>query len=153
MNLQYPYDIFFECIKCGSCCRDPGRRRRKIVLTSADLKSIEAATQVSTNEFCRASHTASEPFRHIMRESCGACPFLDENSMCRIYESRPVICRCYPFSIEFDKDNMVFSVSSKDCAGLGRGIKLTRGFFENLMREIISNFKASEENGQKSRNH
>lgn len=146
MKLRYPPEVFFECIKCGSCCRDTGKRRRKIVLTSTDLRGIVDATNQPMNEFCRASHTAPEPFRHIMRESYGACMFLDKDSMCSIYSSRPMICRCYPFSIQFDVDNIVFSVSSKDCPGLNRGSKLPKEFFEKLGQEVISNFKTSEAN-------
>jgi Fe-S-cluster containining protein len=148
MNLRHPSDVFFECIRCGSCCRDTGRRRRKIVLTSADLRSIAETTHLSTNEFCRASHTAPEPFRHIMRERYGACTFLDKDSRCNIYNTRPMICRCYPFSIQFDDNNIIFLVSSKDCPGLGRGSKLLKGFFENLAQEVVNNFKTSEENTQ-----
>jgi len=145
MNLKYPLDVFFECIRCGSCCRDTGKRRRKIVLTSTDLNSIVGATNLSTNEFCRASHVASEPFHHIMRESYGACMFLDKEATCSIYDSRPMICRCYPFSIQIDSDRIVFSVSSRDCPGLDRGHKLSRQFFEKLGQEVVSNFKTSAE--------
>jgi hypothetical protein len=146
MNLRYPSEVFFECIRCGSCCRDTDKRRRKIVLTSADLKSIAKTTNLSTDEFCRVSHAAPEPFRHIMRESCGACIFLGRESTCDIYDSRPMICRCYPFLIQFDENNIVFSVFSKDCPGLGRGRKLTKEFFEKIGQEVVDNFKASIEN-------
>jgi len=143
MNLRFPPEVFFECIKCGSCCRDTGKRRRKIILTSADLRSVVDATNLPLNEFCRTSHTGPEPFLHIMRESYAACLFLGIDSMCEIYNSRPMICRCYPFSIQIDDNNIVFSVSSKDCPGVGRGPKLTKGFFEKLGQEVIDNFNTS----------
>jgi Fe-S-cluster containining protein len=148
MSVQCPQGVFFECIRCGSCCRDSAKRRRKIVLTSADLKRIAEATHLSSNEFCRASHTSPQPFRYIMRESYGACTFLDSNSMCRIYDSRPVICRCYPFTIQFDENSIVFLVSSKDCSGLGRGSRLPKGFFEKLAQEVTINFETSKESSQ-----
>jgi Fe-S-cluster containining protein len=151
MKLKYPRDVLFECIRCGSCCRDTGKRRRKIVLTSADLESIAKITQLRVNEFCRASHIAPRPFRWIMRENYGACIFIGENSKCRIYDSRPMICRCYPFSVEWDETNMTFSLSRNECPGLGRGIKLQKQFFEKLAQEVISNFKTSEKTGQDSR--
>ncbi len=146
MNVRYPREVFFECIRCGSCCRDTGKRRRKIVLTAADLKSIVDATNLSENGFCRPSHVASEPFHHIMRESYGACVFLDKDSTCNIYHLRPMICRCYPFSIQIGDGNIVFSISSKDCPGLGRGRRLPRYFFEKLGQEVVSNLKTSMEN-------
>ncbi len=145
MKLKYPHDVLFECIRCGSCCRDTGKRRRKIVLTSADLDSITKTTHLPLNEFSRASHTAPKPFRRIMRENYGACIFLGDNSKCGIYDSRPMICRCYPFSVEWDETNSTFSLLRNDCPGLGRGIKLQKEFFEKLAQEVMSNFKTSEE--------
>jgi hypothetical protein len=145
MDLSYPHEVLFECIRCGSCCRDTDKRRRKIVLTSTDLNRIVDATNLSVNEFCRASHVAPEPFRHIMRESYGACIFLNKETTCSIYDSRPTICRCYPFSIQIDDSNVVFSVASKTCPGLGRGHKLPEDFFEKLGREVLNNFKTSAE--------
>ena len=143
MILRYPSEVSFECIRCGLCCRDTGKRRRKIVLTSTDLRNIANITNLSTNEFCRASHTAPEPFQHIMRETYGACMFLGRDSTCDIYNSRPMICRCYPFLIQFDENNIVFSISAKDCPGLSRGHKLTKQFFEKLGEEVVTNFKTS----------
>jgi Fe-S-cluster containining protein len=81
-----------------------------------------------------------------MRESYGACLFLGSDSTCDIYDSRPMICRCYPFLIQFDENNIVFSISSKDCPGLGRGHKLTKEFFEKLGEEVVTNFKTSTQN-------
>jgi Fe-S-cluster containining protein len=151
MKLKYPRDVLFECIRCGSCCRDTGKRRRKIVLTSADVESIMKITHLPLNEFCRTSHVAPKPFRWIMRENYGACMFVGDNSKCRIYNSRPMICRCYPFLVEWDEINTTFSLSCNDCPGLSHGIKLQKEFFEKLAQEVISNFKTSEEIRQNSR--
>jgi Fe-S-cluster containining protein len=71
--------------------------------------------------------------------------FLDKETTCSIYGSRPTICRCYPFSIQINGGNIVFAVASKNCPGLGRGRKLPREFFEKLGQEVINNFKTSAE--------
>lgn len=141
MSLKYPATSF-RCIKCGMCCRNDGRHLRRIVLTPLDADRVIQATSLSIEGFSRPSHNASFPFFRIMRKESGACVFLGNDSMCRIYDSRPIVCRCYPFPIEFDEQGVTFCPPSKHCPGLGRGEKLEREFFEKLAREVINNHRS-----------
>jgi len=150
--LNYPPDLHLECIKCGLCCRDTGSHRRKIILTPKDIDNIAKVTHQSPKNFCRATHAAPKPFSHIMKKMSGSCLFLNGDSTCTIYDSRPLICRSYPFAVEYEGNNVIaFTASSKDCPGLGRGKKLPREFFEKLAQEVTSNFKSSEEPRSNSR--
>jgi len=152
MHLNYPLDLFFECIKCGLCCRDTETHRRKIILTSKDIENIARSTHQSPKEFCRATHAAPKPFSFVVKKISGSCPFLDGNSMCTIYEFRPLICRCYPFTIDYKgKNRITFTFSSKECPGLGRGRKLGAAFFEKLAQEITNNLGSIEEPRSNSR--
>lgn len=42
-------------------------------------------------------------FRRIIRGEDGFCIFLDNNSRCSIYDSRPFECRAYPYVIRADR--------------------------------------------------
>jgi Fe-S-cluster containining protein len=146
MLLRY-HEILFECISCGFCCRDNGRHIRKIVLTPMDADIISKSTRLSLDEFCIPSHQVSAPFFRIMKKNSGSCIFLDDNSKCKVYDSRPMICRCYPFPVEFDDQGVIFHPPSKDCPGIGRGDKLDRQFFEKLAKEVIDNYKSCSKMG------
>jgi Fe-S-cluster containining protein len=77
-----------------------------------------------------------------MKKEAGSCLFLDGNSMCRIYDSRPIICRCYPFSVEFESSNTVLFASSKECPSIGNGVMMRKKFFEKLAAEVKNNLKS-----------
>jgi hypothetical protein len=141
MLLKYP-ETLFECINCGLCCRDAGRHMRRIILTPADANRISRATHMVLEDFCKPANHVSAPFSRAMKKQSGTCIFLDSNSMCRIYASRPLICRCYPFPVEFDKQTIAFTTPTKECPGVGRGARLPREFFEKLAHEVISGHKS-----------
>jgi Fe-S-cluster containining protein len=143
MRLKYPLEVFFECIKCGLCCRDTEHHRRKVFLTPRDVENIVSLTHKSPREFCRATHAAPRPFSRVIKKTSGSCPFLDENSMCTIYDSRPLICRCYPFIVDYEGTDLVaFTTSSRECPGLRRGRRLPEEFFEKLAQEVTTNFES-----------
>jgi Fe-S-cluster containining protein len=140
MLLKY-HETPFKCVNCGLCCRDACRHFRRIVLTPTDADRIAQATRLPLEEFCKPTHHASAPFFWIMKKESGTCVFLDSNSMCKVYDSRPMICRCYPFPVEFDVRVFTFGTPSRDCPGIGRGDKLPREFFEKLAEEVINSYE------------
>jgi len=145
MRLKYPLNVFFECINCGLCCRDTESHRRKIILTLKDVEGIANVSHKSPKEFCRVTHAAPKPFCRVMKKTSGSCPFLAGNSMCTIYDSRPLICRCYPFTVDYEGTNSIaFTTSSKECPGLGRGRRLPEEFFEKLAQEVTRDFESCE---------
>ncbi|MFA5452487.1 MAG: YkgJ family cysteine cluster protein [Candidatus Methanomethylophilaceae archaeon] len=82
----------FKCAGCGRCCREFAI----IDLSSRDLHRLArhfhenlAATMVRV---C-AEHPVDKG-RFIFRES-GPCKFYKNG--CRIYETRPIVCRLYPY--------------------------------------------------------
>ena len=152
MLLNYPA-TFFLCMNCGLCCRDTSERRRRILLTPADLDRITEVTKLPNEKYSRSTHAAPKPFCRAMRKDSGTCVFLGSDTLCKIYDSRPIICRCYPFMVEFDDRSVSFSVSAKDCPGLGRGEKLRREFFEKLGGEVMNNLKSCEKTRSRRRSH
>jgi Fe-S-cluster containining protein len=42
-----------------------------------------------------------------LRRKNDKCMFLDDNNRCRVYPSRPMTCRTFPYVIEYDDDGKV----------------------------------------------
>jgi len=112
-------DLHFECTQCGKCCRD-----LKLPLTVPEaLEWLRAGHEVQL--LCDAMPWPREPdpsdlkAAHRRRRSfaalsgsmptrvvtilaanlAGACPNLQPDLRCGIYERRPLVCRIYPAEI------------------------------------------------------
>ncbi len=92
--VEIAHGLKWECIMCGSCCGD--------VFTSTWLEICVAdIVGDPVDGFCK----------HLDRE--------DENK-CRIYDSRPSICRGYPFVIKKNGGHYVLTIHRR-CNGIGHG--------------------------------
>jgi Fe-S-cluster containining protein len=112
-------DLHFSCVQCGNCCKG-----LKLPLTVAEAMSwLRGGHQVQV--ICEASPwTGKEadedpPAAHFRRRSfatmsgslpvrvavilaasfAGSCPNLMADNRCRIYASRPLVCRIYPAEV------------------------------------------------------
>jgi Fe-S-cluster containining protein len=112
-------DLNFSCVSCGKCCHD-------LRLPLTWLEAIDWLSRNGTVELlCEALPWPEEPessnlqAQHKRRRSfatmsgdlpirvivvltavyTGACPNLDAQFRCRIYETRPQVCRIYPAEI------------------------------------------------------
>lgn len=65
----------FPCIKCGLCCRH-----------------VDVAVETSGLEF---------PYKW---DETGRCEMLGENDLCKVYESRPLLCNIDRFIQEYGLD-------------------------------------------------
>jgi Fe-S-cluster containining protein len=112
-------DINFECTMCGKCCHD-----LKLPL-SVDEALVWLARGGDVQFLCEAVPWPEEPAadnlqaQHKRRRSFaassgdmpvrvvvvlaasfeGACPYLQANMSCGVYEQRPTVCRIYPAEI------------------------------------------------------
>jgi Fe-S-cluster containining protein len=97
-----PYDYLriqiqmdFKCQRCGICCQvaDP------IDLYPKDIRRLASYFNISPEkavEEFTVPHP-SEPDLRAFKESA-PCRFYDEKEKaCRIYQARPMVCRCSPF--------------------------------------------------------
>jgi Fe-S-cluster containining protein len=77
-----------------------------------------------------------EPYVYKMKKTeQGKCVFLNGN-LCTIYSIRPLICRFYPFEFKNDRKSRPTFAYTEECPGIGRGSKLDRTFFENLLTRL-----------------
>ncbi|MCX6681643.1 MAG: YkgJ family cysteine cluster protein [Methanoregula sp.] len=112
--------IGFECRRCGTCCRCVSPDSNLVMVSPGEVRAIIASTGLVWDRI-------AEPYPATINDRSGArftlgwylrrendrCRFLDEIT-CTIYNSRPWICRTYPFVL--DEDMLVVS----SCEGLGQ---------------------------------
>ena len=112
--------IGFECRRCGTCCRCVSPDSNLVMVSPGEVRAIIASTGLAWDRI-------AEPYPATTNDRSGArftlgwclrrendrCRFLDEIT-CTIYNSRPWICRTYPFML--DEDMLVVS----SCEGLGQ---------------------------------
>ncbi|OPY36448.1 MAG: Flagellin N-methylase [Methanoregula sp. PtaU1.Bin051] len=108
----------FSCTRCGRCCQCHDEGSALVMVFPSEIRAIIAVTGLSWEE-------VAEPYPETIRNASGgrytlgwclkrnggACRFL-EDSRCTVYDSRPWICRTYPFML--DGDEIVIS----ECDGL-----------------------------------
>lgn len=139
---EYPKNIRFMCSRCGKCCGDTEKKIRHILLLRSDVDRISKETLLNNNEFAEKS-IGSKPYVYEMKKTeSGSCFFLKDN-LCSIYNIRPLICRFYPFPLEYLGNNKYYFSYTKRCPGIGKGILLNKVFFEDLFNEML---RAMEEN-------
>lgn len=130
-NISFP-NIRFECVLCGKCCIQDDKNRRRIVLTRRDVEEISNRTSLKTEDF--ALENSNEKYPFIMKLVEGRCFFLETGEKCRIYSSRPLVCRFYPFVMQKIGEKYVFH-ADPSCPGLGKGEYPGREYFEKLVEE------------------
>jgi Fe-S-cluster containining protein len=86
----------FECLKCGTCCRtiveSIGSVTRGLMLTSKE-RALFPAESILPQFALGLSKPKIIVFYQM---TLAQCPHLDEQSGCKIYEKRPLICRAFP---------------------------------------------------------
>lgn len=141
----YKQGIRFSCRKCGKCCVS-AREDMCMYLFLPDIENIAAYLGVTkldlVKKYCNIINDrfifADGPME-IMRVELkkgrgGACVFLEEG-LCRIYPSRPELCRLGPFTAGYMHSRKYFSLFKSICRGIGRGRLHPAGQIEGLLRQ------------------
>jgi len=107
--------VKFRCHSCGNCCtdvvclptpfdvirivRDTGRHP----LNFLEFLTPEEIDGVDDDDPTWLKVGAERYMMALRRDEETGCVFLDNNSkLCTIYESRPLLCRLFPFKVEED---------------------------------------------------
>jgi len=132
VEFTYPAKVRFECSRCGLCCGDTEHKKRHILLLEAEAKQIASDTSKQIDEFAQPIQ-CKQPYTFEMKKgSDGKCLFLKENQ-CSIYQSRPLICRFYPFDLRFDQEKQVHNFDfTVECPGINSGEVKGKKDFKNL---------------------
>jgi len=86
--------VFYECQRCGNCCRCPGF----VHLTDEDTDRLAAHLNLSVADFA-ARYTELDPFRsHLVLKNRpnGECVFLEGINKCAVHPAKPVQCEGFP---------------------------------------------------------
>ncbi|KKH92569.1 hypothetical protein EO95_04800 [Methanosarcina sp. 1.H.T.1A.1] len=99
-------ELGFRCELCARCCTKEFNDH--VFLLDSDLERIkqidpDAITPAPYYEFCDQNGRFYVSGYALKTKPDGSCIFL-ENKRCRIYESRPSICRVYPHMLHREAD-------------------------------------------------
>jgi Fe-S-cluster containining protein len=88
----------FICKRCGDCCT----KQESIAFTERDIKNVSNKKNLSPQEFIEryglglVSNPGNLEFYRLPTRTIGGCPFYSDKA-CSIYDSRPQVCRGFPF--------------------------------------------------------
>ena len=129
-------DNLFVCLKCGKCCRE--------FLICVAYSDIMRWTKQNRQDILREVVFARGCpagdgfyFEKTVTAPKKPCPFLDENNMCSIYETRPTCCKDAPFG--FDKFDLCKAWNSSMIDE--RRIKNIRKRQDKDFRKCVTYFK------------
>jgi len=125
----------FKCKGCARCCRG-AFGDNTVTIFPDEIRKIMAATGLDWLDIVEPEEEGDEDEygnRHafewaLRKKPDGDCIFL-ENGRCTIYESRPCICRTYPFYLDEGR------VGHGECDGLGCG---ERDDSHSMAQELIA---------------
>lgn len=140
MNCRAPKNIHFECQRCARCCGDTSHRGRNVLLTKGEVERISKRISQRPLSFA-SSYSNSGHYQYKMKKRSGKCIFLDGKA-CRIYDTRPLICRFYPFSMRKSNGSYVFE-TAEECPGIGLGGTVVQGEFKKMISAAHSVLKPS----------
>ncbi len=91
--------VFYQCQRCGNCCRWPGFVR----LTSADLETMAAHFDMNIDLFVDR-YTELNPDRSglvLKNKANGECCFLEGHNTCTVQSAKPFQCQGFPNTWNF----------------------------------------------------
>ena len=110
----------FKCTQCSKCCKEeygdntvavfPFEIRRICEQTGLEWNDVVIPTPSDDTDSDGNTHT----FEWVLRNN-GDCIFL-KSGMCRIYDSRPYLCKTYPFYLDEGR------LMACKCEGLGKSM-------------------------------
>src|SRR5512138_3462014 len=130
-EFYYPKGLRWGCKRCSACCRDALHRLRRILLLPKDVERLEKAGE---KDF-KVDAQDEEPFIGEMRKAGGACIYLTKEG-CRIYPSRALLCRTYPFWIERDGRSFEIRFDVR-CMCINHGGELKENFYRDLVMQAL----------------
>jgi uncharacterized protein len=91
--------VFYQCQRCGNCCRWPGAVR----LTAGDVEKISdllgLAPEVFVQEFTELK--ADRSGLVLKNKENGECCFLEGVNHCKIQKAKPFQCQGFPNNWNF----------------------------------------------------
>ncbi len=104
----------FDCLKCGECCRDLiVNESLGLVLFPNEIRYFPSSSiEPCLGKGKKPNHSSFKIWAYQLNEM--NCSNLINNS-CKIYETRPRVCRQYPFSVKSFSNTRTDVSISPDC--------------------------------------
>jgi len=117
----YTEGLCFSCIRCSDCCR---HESGYVFLSKEDASDLAAEFKMTYSQFvkkyCRWIPSANYTERLSLKEKSNYdCIFWD--SGCKVYKSRPLQCRAFPFWPNILKQKESWEKTGEECPGINRG--------------------------------
>lgn len=114
-----PGGLRFSCTRCGNCCRNHGQHAY-VYLTSPEVAALAAHLHLEESEFLE-HYCRQDGGWTILRPNERACPLLDEDGSCSVYQARPMQCRTWPFWEENLTSEQAWRAAAAISPGIGTG--------------------------------
>ena len=139
-------ELGFKCELCARCCTKEFNDH--VFLLDSDLERIrqidpDAVTPAPYYEFCDQNDRFYVSGYALKTKPDGSCVFL-ENKRCRIYQSRPLICRVYPHMLHREADEFG-KVDWRQISGLNEHGSYHSDLDDPACKEIALETRAYEE--------
>jgi Fe-S-cluster containining protein len=133
-TFKHPTAQRFLCTKCGLCCGDTNERKRRILLLEKEANEIADAVSKPISVFAKRIK-GKAPYVYEMKktDNMHSCVFL-QNNLCLIYQTRPLVCRFYPFELRSENNQEYEFSSTKECPGINKGRVLKTQYYDQLFR-------------------
>ena len=106
----------FECQRCGCCCRGkPGT----VWINKKEIKDTSTSMGISPNQFAEKYLRIINGRISLLEYDNGDCIMYDNG--CRIYETRPLQCKTFPFWKSNLRNVADWEEQGKTCPGIGKG--------------------------------
>lgn len=151
-------ELGFKCELCARCCTKEFNDH--VFLLDIDIAVIkkidpDAIIPAPYPEFCDQKGRFYVSGYALKTKTDGSCVFL-ENKRCKIYDSRPSICRVYPYMLHREADDSGkvdwrqisglnehgsynFELEDSECEAIAQE---TRAYEEAYLRQMIGFFEA-----------
>lgn len=118
-DLLQAIDIFIDNhpLSCGQCQNGCCRKPWAVEVDNVSARRICADTRMSQADFFDDMVEIDENKhldfdQYVMKKQTPHCPWVTESNRCRVYQSRPLICRLYTCSLKSLRYNQLREASA-----------------------------------------
>ncbi|RLG22951.1 hypothetical protein DRN72_00370 [Methanosarcinales archaeon] len=107
----------WKCVGCGECCVG---EENFVRVFYTEAKRLSEVMGVDVHDIIEPNPQTISGVHlgWILRREDNKCIFFDGGrGRCRIYQNRPIVCRTYPFMLDFEEGRIALRVF--ECRGLG----------------------------------
>ncbi|MBS1259136.1 MAG: hypothetical protein MAG551_02202 [Candidatus Scalindua arabica] len=131
----YKDGLRFECQRCGNCCRgEPGT----VWMNKREIEDTSALLGISPNQFAKENLRVINGRISLLEYDNGDCIMYNDKG-CKIYETRPLQCKTFPFWKSNLRNASEWKEQGKTCPGIGKGKLYTVKEIESRLRPELSN--------------